>query len=40
MKSNTDISLVDVSSGMYVIQLKSTQGDLYIGNVKFLKKVG
>jgi len=37
MQSSTDISLLNMASGMYIIQLKSPQGN-YIGNVKFLKK--
>jgi hypothetical protein len=37
MASSTDISLLNMASGMYIIQLKSPQGN-YIGNVKFLKK--
>ena len=36
MASSADISLLNMASGMYIIQLKSPQGS-YIGNVKFLK---
>ena len=37
MASSTDISLLNMSAGMYIIQLKSPQGN-HIGSVKFLKK--
>jgi hypothetical protein len=37
MASSADISLLNMASGMYFIQLKTPQGN-YIGNVKFLKK--
>ncbi len=37
MATSADISLTNIASGMYIIQLKSPQGN-YIGNVKFLKK--
>ena len=37
MPSSTDISLLNMASGMYIIQLKSPQGN-HIGSVKFLKK--
>ena len=37
MPSSADISLLNMASGMYIIQLKSPQGN-YIGYVKFLKK--
>jgi len=37
MASSADISLLNMASGMYIIQLKSPQG-INIGNVKFLKK--
>ncbi|MEI6881515.1 MAG: T9SS type A sorting domain-containing protein, partial [Bacteroidota bacterium] len=37
MASSADISLLNMASGMYIIQLKTPQGN-YIGNVKFLKK--
>jgi hypothetical protein len=37
MASSADISLLNMASGMYIVQLKSPQGN-YIGNVKFLKK--
>jgi hypothetical protein len=37
MASSADISLLNMASGMYIVQLKTPQGN-YIGNVKFLKK--
>ena len=37
MASSVDISLLNMASGMYIIQLKSPQGN-HIGSVKFVKK--
>ena len=37
MQSSAEISLINMASGMYIIQLKTPQGN-HIGNVKFLKK--